>query len=168
MPSSAPPNPSSEDVLSSSSTVVTSPAAPKTHHALPSKQPSLNADMPDPHTPVPSPRGSHDDLPQEVSKGLQDQTNLLPLKQLIIVFLGSSQPPPSWSSTRSASVLTSPPLSSHSTGLSIALFVSLLDQTMVSTALPTIGAEFGNSRQSPWVATAYLCVPPSARPTAPF
>ncbi|TIC03233.1 MFS general substrate transporter [Wallemia mellicola] len=51
---------------------------------------------------------------EERTDGLQDQTNLLPRKQVIIVFFGVCS----------------------------ALFCSILDQTVVSTAIPSIGAYF--------------------------
>jgi len=59
---------------------------------------------------------------------LQDQTNLLPIRQVIFVFIG----------------------------LTCALFCSLLDQTIVTTALPTLGRVFNRSDIAPWVGTAYL------------
>ncbi|WVQ85658.1 hypothetical protein IAT38_007824 [Cryptococcus sp. DSM 104549] len=59
---------------------------------------------------------------------LQDQTNLLPPKQIIAV----------------------------SIGLMFALTCSLLDQTIVTTALPTLGRDFNAADISPWVGTAYL------------
>jgi hypothetical protein len=59
---------------------------------------------------------------------LQDQTNLLPIRQVIFVFIG----------------------------LTCALFCSLLDQTIVTTALPTLGRVFNRADIAPWVGTAYL------------
>ncbi|KZT58921.1 MFS general substrate transporter [Calocera cornea HHB12733] len=59
---------------------------------------------------------------------LQDQTNLLPFRQLIVVFIG----------------------------LAIAIFVSLLDQTIVSTAIPQIANDFNSGQQAEWVGTSYL------------
>ncbi|OJJ45121.1 hypothetical protein ASPZODRAFT_18031 [Penicilliopsis zonata CBS 506.65] len=70
------------------------------------------------------------------NKKLQDQTNLLPVKQLLIVF----------------------------TGLSCALFCSLLDQTIVSTALPTLGRVFHSASIESWVGTAYLLTSTSCQP----
>ncbi|EPE05235.1 mfs general substrate transporter [Ophiostoma piceae UAMH 11346] len=55
---------------------------------------------------------------------LQDQTNLLPMKQLLIVF----------------------------GGLGCALFY----QTIITTAVPTIGQEFNASAIASWIGTAYL------------
>ncbi|KAH8084733.1 efflux pump antibiotic resistance protein [Filobasidium floriforme] len=74
--------------------------------------------------------------PQSGATTLQDQTNLLPAKQIIVVFLG----------------------------LSCALFVSLLDQTIVSTALPTLGRVFSRAEISSWVATSYLLTSTSVQP----
>ncbi|GJE94802.1 MFS general substrate transporter [Phanerochaete sordida] len=60
--------------------------------------------------------------------GLTDQTNFLPTKQVITVFLG----------------------------LSVALACSFLDQTIIATALPRIASDLHSGRESSWVATAYL------------
>lgn len=59
---------------------------------------------------------------------LQDQSNLLPRRQLITVFLC----------------------------LSAGIFLSVLDQSLVATALPSITQEFNAGSTSTWVATAYL------------
>ncbi|WRT64234.1 uncharacterized protein IL334_001163 [Kwoniella shivajii] len=67
---------------------------------------------------------------------LQDQTNLLPVKQVIAVFAG----------------------------LTCALFCSLLDQTIVTTALPTLGKVFNRADISSWVGTAYLLTSTTAQP----
>ncbi|GAA4557221.1 MDR family MFS transporter [Planotetraspora kaengkrachanensis] len=40
--------------------------------------------------------------------------------------------------------------------LTLVLFISNLDQTIVATALPTIGADLGGADQIAWVASAYL------------
>ncbi|WVO13016.1 hypothetical protein L204_100625 [Cryptococcus depauperatus] len=67
---------------------------------------------------------------------LQDQTNFLPTKQVIFVFCG----------------------------LTCALFCSLLDQTIVTTALPTLGQVFNRADISFWVGTAYLLTSTTAQP----
>lgn len=59
---------------------------------------------------------------------LTDQTNFLPIRQVITVFLG----------------------------LSVALACAYLDQTVVATALPRISSDLHSGRLSSWVATAYL------------
>jgi len=41
-------------------------------------------------------------------------------------------------------------------GLCLAMLLSALDQTIVATALPTIGVELGDFEDSPWIVTAYL------------
>jgi len=41
-------------------------------------------------------------------------------------------------------------------GIMLAMFLGALDQTIVATALPTIGVHFGNLSQLSWVVTAYL------------
>ena len=42
------------------------------------------------------------------------------------------------------------------TGVMLAMFLSALDQTIIATALPTIGADFGDLENLSWVVTAYL------------
>ncbi len=55
-----------------------------------------------------------------------------------------------------------PPLLEHATirsiiiGIMVAMFLAALDQTIVATALPTIGRELGDVEHMPWVVTAYL------------
>ncbi len=41
-------------------------------------------------------------------------------------------------------------------GLMLAMFLAALNQTIVATALPTIGRDFGDFELLPWVVTAYL------------
>lgn len=41
-------------------------------------------------------------------------------------------------------------------GVMLAMFLSALDQTIIATALPTIGAQFGDLDNLSWVVTAYL------------
>ena len=41
-------------------------------------------------------------------------------------------------------------------GLMLAMFLGALDQTIVATALPTIGVHFGDVAQLSWIVTAYL------------
>ncbi|SNX85853.1 related to tetracycline efflux protein (otrb) [Melanopsichium pennsylvanicum] len=67
---------------------------------------------------------------------LQDQTNFLPKKQVILVF----------------------------SGLSAALFVSLLDQSIISTSLSTITESFHAGNQSSWLSTSYLLTSTAASP----
>ncbi|KAJ3340785.1 hypothetical protein HDU93_006273 [Gonapodya sp. JEL0774] len=59
---------------------------------------------------------------------LDDQTNHLPVKQLLLVFLGCG----------------------------IAIMLSMLDQTIVATALPRISSEFNEADESSWVGTSFL------------
>lgn len=90
--------------------------------------------------------GAEENSEKKKTPELQDQTNLLPVKQVILVFVG----------------------------LTCALFCSLIDQTMyvtilildmdyskklmysITTALPTLGRVFNRADISPWVGTAYL------------
>jgi MFS family permease len=59
---------------------------------------------------------------------LSDQTNLLPLNQVITIFMG----------------------------LSLCILISALDSVIVATALPTISAYFRAGSTSAWVPSAYL------------
>lgn len=49
-------------------------------------------------------------------------------------------------------------------GAMLALFLSALDQTIVVTALPSIGGQFGNFELISWVVTAYLLTATCATP----
>ncbi|GLA61517.1 hypothetical protein AtubIFM54640_002036 [Aspergillus tubingensis] len=69
-------------------------------------------------------------------KELQTQTNLLPMKQLLVVF----------------------------SGLSIAMLCSMLNQTIVATALPTLGAVFHQADIVSWVGTDYLLTCTACQP----
>ena len=61
-----------------------------------------------------------------------------------------------------AEALPEPPVLSHPEirtivlGIMLAMFLGALDQTIVATALPTIGRHFGNLDDLSWVVTAYL------------
>ncbi len=50
------------------------------------------------------------------------------------------------------------------TGVMLAMFLAALDQTIVATALPTIGRELHNVADLPWVVTAYLLAATAATP----
>ncbi|ORX36039.1 major facilitator superfamily domain-containing protein [Kockovaella imperatae] len=80
--------------------------------------------------------GTPSDLKMKKKIELQDQTNILPAKQIILV-MG---------------------------GLSCGLFCSLLDQTIVTTALPTLGRVFNRADISTWVGTAYLLTSTAMQP----
>lgn len=67
---------------------------------------------------------------------LTDQTNLLPFKQVIAVFLG----------------------------LALCIVVSTLDSVIVATALPTISAAFNAGSVVSWVPSAYLLTSTSFQP----
>jgi EmrB/QacA subfamily drug resistance transporter len=41
-------------------------------------------------------------------------------------------------------------------GIMVAMFLAALDQTIVATAMPTIGSDLGDFEHLPWVVTAYL------------
>jgi hypothetical protein len=48
-------------------------------------------------------------------------------------------------------------------GLMLAMFLAALNQTIVATALPTIGRDFRDFELLPWIVTAYLLVRPWSR-----
>ena len=52
--------------------------------------------------------------------------------------------------------LTYPEVRAIVLGIMLAMFLGALDQTIVATALPTIGRHFGNLEDLSWVVTAYL------------
>jgi len=68
----------------------------------------------------------HNQTKEEAVKELTDQTNLLPTRQVISIFFG----------------------------LSIAIILSFLDQTIISTALPSISGDLGGGKQATWIATS--------------
>ena len=49
-------------------------------------------------------------------------------------------------------------------GLMLAMLLSALDQTIIATAMPTIGREFGNLDQLPWIVTSYLLASTAVTP----
>lgn len=49
-------------------------------------------------------------------------------------------------------------------GITLAMFLGALDQTIVATALPTIGRHFNNAEDLAWVVTAYLLTGTAATP----
>lgn len=67
---------------------------------------------------------------------LTDQTNLLPFRQILVVFLG----------------------------LASCLIISALDSTIVATALPTISAVFNAGAVSSWVPSATLLTSTAFQP----
>src|SRR5512135_788939 len=52
--------------------------------------------------------------------------------------------------------LTHPEIRTIVLGIMLAMFLGALDQTIVATALPTIGRHFGSLDDLSWVVTAYL------------
>src|ERR1700674_3202649 len=49
-------------------------------------------------------------------------------------------------------------------GLMLAMFLAALNQTIVATALPTIGREFRDFEMLPWVVTSYLLTSTAVAP----
>src|SRR5437667_1806816 len=49
-------------------------------------------------------------------------------------------------------------------GLMLAMFLAALNQTIVATALPTIGRDFGDFENLPWVVTAFLLTSTAVAP----
>ncbi len=60
---------------------------------------------------------------------------------------------PDWPAARA---LTHPEIRTIVLGIMLAMFLGALDQTIVATALPTIGRHFNNLADLSWVVTAYL------------
>ncbi|KAI9190721.1 major facilitator superfamily domain-containing protein [Polychytrium aggregatum] len=50
-------------------------------------------------------------------------------------------------------------------GLALAIFLAALDQTIVSTAIPKIAAEFSDFQRIPWIGTAFLLTTAAFSPT---
>ena len=60
--------------------------------------------------------------------------------------------------------LTHPEIRTIVLGIMLAMFLGALDQTIVATALPTIGRHFGNLDDLSWVVTAYLLTATAVTP----
>ncbi len=60
--------------------------------------------------------------------------------------------------------LTHPEIRAIVLGIMLAMFLGALDQTIVATALPTIGRHFGNLDDLSWVVTAYLLTGTASTP----
>ena len=71
--------------------------------------------------------------------------------------------PPSRSAT-DGPPLTQAEIRSIIIGLMVALLLAALDQTIIATALPTIGRELGDLEHLPWVVTSYLLTATVATP----
>ena len=63
-----------------------------------------------------------------------------------------------------ASTLTSSDIRSIFFGIMLAMLLSALDQTIVATAMPTIGRDLGQVENLPWVVTAYLLASTAVTP----
>ncbi|MFO0992691.1 MAG: MDR family MFS transporter [Hyphomicrobiales bacterium] len=61
-------------------------------------------------------------------------------------------------------VLTHSEIRSIIIGVLVAMFLAALDQTIVATAMPTIGAQLGDFEQLPWVVTSYLLAATAVTP----
>ncbi len=49
-------------------------------------------------------------------------------------------------------------------GLMAAMLLAALDQTIVATAMPTIGLDLGDAVKLPWIVTAYLLASTAVTP----
>ena len=67
-------------------------------------------------------------------------------------------------SARPASTLSPTQIRSIVIGLMVAMLLAALDQTIVATAMPTIGRELGDADNLPWVVTAYLLASTAVTP----
>ncbi len=63
-----------------------------------------------------------------------------------------------------AAPLTHADIRSILIGVMVAMFLAALDQTIVATALPTIGRELGDVAHLPWIVTAYLLASTAVTP----
>jgi EmrB/QacA subfamily drug resistance transporter len=68
------------------------------------------------------------------------------------------------SPTAAAPPLTHAEIRSIIIGVLVAMFLAALDQTIVATAMPTIGAQLGDFEQLPWVVTSYLLAATAVTP----
>lgn len=76
----------------------------------------------------------------------------------------SEQPPISTAAPGAAAPLTHRQIVRIVQGITLAMFLGALDQTIVATALPTIGRHFHNVEDLAWVVTAYLLTGTAATP----
>ena len=60
--------------------------------------------------------------------------------------------------------LPQPEIRSIIVGLLVAMLLAALDQTIIATALPTIGRELGDLEHLPWVVTSYLLAATAVTP----
>ncbi len=74
----------------------------------------------------------------------------------------SSRPPKAKETAPHA--LTHPQIRSIVMGIMLTMFLGALDQTIVATALPTIGRQFNNLNDLSWVVTAYLLTGTASTP----
>ncbi len=68
------------------------------------------------------------------------------------------------SSAAASPALTHSEIRSIIIGVMVAMFLAALDQTIVATAMPTIGAQLGDFDQLPWVVTSYLLAATAVTP----
>jgi EmrB/QacA subfamily drug resistance transporter len=68
------------------------------------------------------------------------------------------------SSQAAHSTLTHAEILSIIIGIMVAMFLAALDQTIVATAMPTIGNDLGDITHLPWVVTAYLLAATAVTP----
>jgi EmrB/QacA subfamily drug resistance transporter len=66
--------------------------------------------------------------------------------------------------TPSAPVLSDREIRSILVGILLAMFLAALDQTIVATALPTIGRDLGDLEHLPWIVTVYLLTSTAVTP----
>ena len=69
-----------------------------------------------------------------------------------------------WAGSKPAAPLSKPEIRRIIFGLMIVMMLGALDQTIVATAMPTIGRDLADTEHLPWVVTAYLLAATSATP----
>jgi hypothetical protein len=97
--------------------------SPRCHHSSTSDDKSVSV-------------GHHDVPEAKQDINLTDQTNLLPFRQIVVVFLG----------------------------LASCIIVTTLDNTIVATALPTISAVFNAGSVASWIPSATLLTSTAFQP----
>src|SRR4051794_6935293 len=73
-------------------------------------------------------------------------------------------PSPAGATAAQPASLTHPEILRIIAGVLMAMFLAALDQTIIATALPTVGRELGDFDLLPWVVTSYLLTATAVTP----
>ena len=85
-------------------------------------------------------------------------------KSIKLAKIATKTPKPARAGRPSPRPLTHPEIRAIVLGIMLAMFLGALDQTIVATALPTIGRRFGDLDNLSWVVTAYLLTATAVTP----